>query len=115
MSVFRIFSTVEEKSFARTLVQLLVKELPPALVDSRRKTLSVNKVTRLLERTYKAAAQYQREHRVGYFKRAILANSFKWELKAHDYPDDFIDLATEGLVVELSRALLAVPKSQDGV
>lgn len=104
MTFLSFFSSAREKTFARELVLRLVKELPPALVEDRRKVLSVNKVTRLLERTYREAKSFQQTHRLGFVKRAILANSFKWELKSSAYPDDFVDLATEGLVIEVSRA-----------
>jgi hypothetical protein len=101
--MFGFLSAGREKAFATELAEGLVKELPPGLMDTRRGVLSVNKVTRLLERTYRSAASYQEKHRIGFIKRAVLANSFKWELKNRSYPDDFVDVATEGLVVELSR------------
>jgi len=104
MNILNMLSAAREKAFARDLVQRLTRELPPSLMEKRRTVLSVNKVTRLLERTYQAAGTYQMEHRLGFFKRAMLANAFKWELRGQAYPDDFIDLATEGLVVELSKA-----------
>lgn len=104
MSLSTFFSSASEKAFAKDMAQKLVKEIPPALMESRRKVLSVNKVTRLLERTFQMATEYQQEKRSGFVKRAMLANAFKWELKEAQYPDDFIDLATEGLVVTLSKA-----------
>jgi hypothetical protein len=101
------FGTAQEKAFARELVEHLVQELPPDLMVSRRQVLSVNKITKLLQKTYLSVGAYQREHKVGFIKRAVLANAFKWELKNTGYPDDFIDMATEGLVVEISRATTA--------
>ncbi len=98
------FGPSRDSAFAKDLVARLTKELPPALMDERRKVLSVNKVTRQLEKTFEAAAAYQREHRIGFIRRAFLANGFRWELKSQGYPDDFVDVAVEGLVVELSRA-----------
>ena len=93
-----------ENAFARELATALAKELPPDVMENRRKLLSVNKITRQLERTYQRAADYQKEHRIGFIRRAALANAFRWELREVRYPADFIDVATEGLVVELSRA-----------
>lgn len=93
-----------ENTFAKELAARLTKDVPPKLMDQRRGVLSVNKVTRQLEKTFQAAAEYQREHRIGFIRRAVLANTFRWELKNNGYPDDFIDVAVEGLVVELSRA-----------
>ena len=103
MAAMRI-GTAQEKAFARELVQRLVKELPPHLMESRRQVLSINKITRLLEKTYQSAGAYRREHGIGFIRRAVLANTFKWELKSSGYPDDFIDVATEGLVVEISKS-----------
>jgi hypothetical protein len=104
MSILNIFSSASEKAFAKEMIARLVKEIPPALMESRRKVLSVNKVTRLLERTFQMAAEYQQEHKSGFVKRAVLANCFKWELKGANYPEDFVNLATEGLIVTLSKA-----------
>jgi hypothetical protein len=98
------FGPSRDSAFARELVTRLTRELPPGLMETRRKVLSVNKVTRQLEKTYQAAVDYQREQRIGFIRRAFLANGFRWELKNSGYPDDFIDVAVEGLVVELSRA-----------
>jgi hypothetical protein len=97
------FGPSRDSAFAKELAARLTKELPPAMMDERRKVLSVNKVTRQLEKTFEAAAAYQRDNRIGFIRRAFLANGFRWELKNLGYPDDFIDVAVEGLVVELSR------------
>lgn len=98
------FGPSRDSAFAKQIVSTLVKELPPKLMQEHRGTMSVNKVTRQLEKTYKAAVDYQREQRLGFIRRAFLANGFRWELKECGYPDDFVSVATEGLVVELSRA-----------
>ncbi|HYF19373.1 MAG TPA: hypothetical protein VEA40_16020 [Ramlibacter sp.] len=98
------FGFSRENAFAKELAARLVRELPPTAMADRRKVLSVNKVTRLLERTYSQVAGWQRENRAGFIRRAVLANAFRWELKGSGYPDDFIDVATEGLVVEMTKA-----------
>jgi hypothetical protein len=93
-----------ENAFARELTATLAKELPPRVLEERRKVLSVNKITRQLERTFQRAADYQQQHRIGFIRRAMLANAFRWELREAGFPSDFVDMATEGLVVELSKA-----------
>lgn len=110
MKLIRFFSHSDVKAFGRDLAQKLSKEIPPVLMENRRKVLSVNKITRLLENIYQTASDYQRDHRIGFIKRAVLVNNFKWELKNGKYPDDFVDMATEGLVVGLSKAN-AMPKT----
>jgi len=45
----------------------------------------------------------QREHKLGWYKKAKLGNEFKWELKEIGYDEKFIDVATEGLIVYVTR------------
>jgi hypothetical protein len=106
------FGPSRDNAFAKALVAALVKDLPPQAMEAQRGSMSVNKITRQLEKTYKAAIDYQREQRIGFIRRAFLANGFRWELKSSGYPDDFISVATEGLVVELSRARNEGTRSQ---
>ena len=103
MNIFRLFAFSEDKEFARELVKQLLKELPVDLMEKRSKVISVNKITRLLEHTYLRVGQYQQEKQRGFVRQAVLAYTFRWELKSHGYSPDFVNLATEGLVVELAR------------
>lgn len=66
--------------------------------------MSVNKITRHLERVYAAAIDFKDEEHIGFVGRAVMANAFKWGLKEARYSDEFVDMATEGLVVALSKA-----------
>ncbi len=104
MNILKLFDHSEEKKLAHDLATRLIKELPPELMRNRRHSLSVNKITRILENTYAVAKEHQRERHIGFVKRAILINKFKWELNGQQYPDDFIDVATEGLLMELAKA-----------
>lgn len=103
MSIFRLFKCESEKALARTLAEHLAKNIPPKIMDRRREVLSANRVSRLLEQAFETAKEHQSQTGMGFIKRAVLANSFRWELAAKGYPKDFINVATEGLVVELSR------------
>ncbi|NMG14907.1 hypothetical protein [Aromatoleum bremense] len=104
MSLFGLFTSAPEKALARKLAEHLAKNIPPKLMDKGRQVLSANRVSRLLEQAFETAKEHQLQTGMGFMKRAILANSFKWELQAKGYPKDFINVATEGLVVELSKA-----------
>lgn len=101
--MFKLLSTASEKACASTLVAKLKSSLPPTSVEIGRKGATVNRITRLLERIYESAAAYQSERRLGFFRRAALANHFKWELRNQGYPQEFAEVATEGLVMELSK------------
>ena len=49
------------------------------------------------------AVEFQREHRLGTFGKAKLGNEFKWRLRELGYTEKFIDVATEGLMVYVTR------------
>lgn len=66
--------------------------------------LSVNKTTRLLERLYDEAKGHFSEKKIGVVRRSVFANSFKWALTEKGYPSNFVNLATEGLVMELTKS-----------
>lgn len=99
----QLFNHDAEKALAKELSSQLVKNLSPKLMRERRQVLSANKISRLLEQSFEIAQAYQVSHRMGMIKRAVLANSFRWELKSSGYPDDFINVAIEGLVIELAK------------
>jgi hypothetical protein len=107
--MFKLFAASGEKAVAQEIAAEIIADIPPSLVSEQNKTLSVNKITRLLERSYDKAAAFQREQRLGFFGRAKLANHFKWKLKDAGYSEDFVDIAVEGLVVALSRAQASKP------
>lgn len=101
--MFNFFRKNSDFEFVESLVDRLRKELPPALMAQHHKVLSVNKITRLLERTSNLVVDYQAQNALGYFRRVSLINSFKWSMKEVGYPDDFVRVATESLVVALAK------------
>jgi len=103
MGILNFFSRAQEKAFVAEQLTVLVKDLPPNLMQDGRGKVSVNKITRHLERVYKAAVDFKDSERVGFMGRAVMANAFKWGLKESGYPQDFADMATEGLIVALSK------------
>ena len=105
MGMLNFFSRAQEKAFVAAQLAGLVKDLPPALIQDGRGKVSVNKITRHLERVYKAAAEFKESQGVGFMGRAVMANAFKWGLKESGYPQEFADMATEGLIVALSKKI----------
>ena len=64
--------------------------------------LSVNKITRILEKAFLQASAYQAGQRMGFLRRSLFANAFQWALKEQAYPQDFVVMATEGLLMAIS-------------
>ncbi|HYE36626.1 hypothetical protein [Methylocaldum sp.] len=89
--------------FAKTLAQDIAKRYPPAMDSTKEKKISVNRLSRILEDSYNKAQQYKQANKLGVYRKARLGNNFRWELKELGYSSEFIDTATEGLVVYLSR------------
>jgi hypothetical protein len=86
------------------LAQDIAKRYPPTMDkgDAERK-ISQKRLTAILEETFGKATAYKTQHKLGVYKKARLSNTFRWELKELGYSSNFIDVATEGLVVYISR------------
>ena len=89
--------------FAKQLALDLSAHYPPSLDQSPQKRVSVNRMTRILEDAFSRAESFKNEQRLGWLGKARLGNSFRWELKDLGYSSDFIEMATEGLIVYITR------------
>lgn len=98
---FKFFDA--EKILAEEMVNRINAQLPPNILAQQSKILSVNKITKILEEVYQTARSRQENGRISFIQRAVLANNFKWGLKNNGYSQEFIDMATEGLIFELSK------------
>jgi ATP-dependent protease HslVU (ClpYQ) ATPase subunit len=89
--------------FAKKLADMVAKRYPPSLDQSTEKRVSANRITKVLEDVLEQAADYGKKNRLGVYKKARLANSFKWQLAELGYSEKFVEIATEGLVVYTTR------------
>lgn len=104
MSLFSaLFHKAPIKGFAKQLAQDIVKRYPPSLDAQPDKRPSVNRLTRIVEDACKKARDFQDENKLGWLGKAQLGNAFRWELQDLGYQKDFIDLATEALIVYVSK------------
>ena len=97
------FSKKPINEFAKTLAEALAKRYPPALDINPEKKISQTRLVKLLEQTLGQAAEFQRAQKLGFFGKAKLGNEFKWQLKELGYTEKFVDMATEGLMVYITR------------
>lgn len=100
----RLFSGTKVDKFAKNLAQDIAKRYPPAIANNPEQMVSQKRLTSILEEAFTQAADFQKEHKLGWYKRAKLVNEFQWELKEIGYDKKFVDLATEGLLVYVTRA-----------
>jgi len=100
-----LFRPAPLKAFAEQMVEDIVKRYPQRLDADAGKRPSVNRLTRIVEDVCNKAQAFQQEHKLGWLGKARLSNTFKWALKERGYQDDFVNLATEALVVYLSKPM----------
>ena len=103
MALFGSVSGKQVDEFANTLAQELAKRYPPALDKGGERRISQKRVTTILEDTFNRAIEFKQQHKLGVYKKARLGNTFRWELERMGYSKNFIELATEGLIVYITR------------
>src|SRR3990172_3838026 len=99
----RLFSRSKVNEFAKNLAQDISKRYPPAIANNPEQMISQNRLTTILEESFGKAAEFQKEQKLGWYNRAKLVNEFQWALKEIGYDKKFVDLATEGLLVFVTR------------
>lgn len=104
MALFGGVSGKEVDAFAKDLAQSVAKRYPPTMdKGSAESKISQKRLTAILEETFGKANAYKNDNKLGVYKKARLSNTFRWELQELGYTKQFVELATEGLVVYISR------------
>ena len=101
--MLEFFSTRKVTEFAKILAQDVAKRYPPAIANNPAQMVSQKRLSGILEEAFTRAVEFNRENKLGWYKKAKLGNEFKWELKEMGYDEKFIDMATEGLIVYVTR------------
>jgi len=97
-----MFSFQHDKAQVSEIAGAIAAQISVKLLRENRQALSVNKITRVLEKAFMQASAYQAAQRMGFVRRSLFANAFQWALKEQAYPQDFVVMATEGLLVAIS-------------
>lgn len=97
-----MFKFQQDKAEAQALAHSVSAQVSSTLLRDNRRALSVNKITRVLEKAFLQASAYQMQQRMGFVRRSLFAHAFQWALKEQAYPSDFVAVATEALVVAIS-------------
>lgn len=103
MPIFGSVSSKDVDTFAVSLAEDLSKRYPPALDKGNERKISQKRLTSILEEIFARAIDFKRQHKLGVYKKARLGNTFRWELQEMGYSEKFVELATEGLVVYITR------------
>lgn len=104
MGLFGSVSGKQVDEFARGLVDTIVTLRPPkGKLAPGSPGVSLKTLEQRVDALFATATAFRKEHKLGIYKKARLANSFRWEMKERGYEDSFIELITEKLVVALAR------------
>lgn len=101
--ILEFLSTRKTAELAQRLAQDLARRYPPAIANNPAKMVSQQRLSAILEDVYARALELSREDPLGWYKRARLRSSFRWELDELGYDEKFVAMACEGLVLRLSR------------
>ena len=101
--ILKFFSMRKVNEFAGSLAQDIARRYPPAIANNPTQVVSQQRLNSILEEVFIRAAEFQLENRLGWFRKAKLGNEFRWELKEMGYDEQFIDVATKGLIVYMTR------------
>jgi hypothetical protein len=88
---------------AKSLARDVARRYPPAIANNPAQMVSQQRLSGILEEVFARAAQFSRENKLGWYKRAKLTNDFRWELVELGYDEKFVDAATEGLIFHVTR------------
>lgn len=102
MGWFGSVSGAQVDEFAKSLVRELGRYYPPPHEATARK-VSQKKMLSVMDDLFTRAREFRKQHKLGVYKKARLANAFRWELQEKGYDAKFVELATESLLVGMTR------------
>ncbi len=103
VSFFSGLKNTEIRQFAADLAAQLARRYPPALDSQPGKRPSINRLTRITEDACVKAVEFHSKHKLGWLGKSRLGNYFRWALSELGYSKEFVDFATEAVVVHVSR------------
>jgi len=104
MGLFGSVSSKGVDQFAKELALDIAKRYPPTMdKGNAERKISQKRLSSMLEETFTRAVVFRDQHKLGVYKKARLGNTFRWELQELGYTKEFVEVATEGLVVYIAR------------
>ncbi len=97
--IFDWLDTEQEKKFGQDLAAYLVEQIPVsgalgAKKEEAKKIAAFNKLFRKVD-------QYKRGHRLNFYKKSVLGNSFQWALVDAGFTREFAKELTTELLLRL--------------
>lgn len=103
---FNWFDATEVDALADRLARDLTKRAPPASADIHGKKAESDR-GKARDAVIRQGRDFAGKQRLNVYKKARLANRFKWTLREAGYPKEFVD----EMAFELAAAVAAAPKT----
>lgn len=98
------FSTKDIDALAKSMAGEISKRYPPDVEPSAKKRKHApGRLSQILNEVYAKTDPLRTERPLGVYRKAKLGNTFRWELTELGYDKEFVDMATQGLVIHLTR------------
>jgi hypothetical protein len=97
------FDTKEVDAFAQSVVDELVKRLPPASLQ-RPDRKAPDRVHRMTEALSNQVRDFARAQTPNFYKRARLGNRVKWGMREAGYAEEFVTAFTGELLILVTVA-----------
>lgn len=101
MAIFGWFDTKEVDDFARAVADDLAGRVPVPS-DASRKKLTPDRLHNAHEAVIARAGAFGRAHKLNWYKKAHMGNTFRWTLLEKGYDKAFVDTVTHNLLVAIS-------------
>jgi hypothetical protein len=101
MALFGFLNTRELEEFATALAADLGRRFPPAS-EARTDPGAKHQLKVIVEGLTARAIRYHETHKLGVYKKAKLANVFKWKLTELGYSKPFVEQATKEIATRLA-------------
>jgi len=101
MAMLAFLDTKELEEFATALAADLGRRFPPSS-EARTDTGAQHQIKVIMEGLGARAVRYRDQHKIGLYKKAKLANVFKWKLTELGYSDAFVQRATKEIATRLA-------------
>jgi hypothetical protein len=101
MSILKRFDTREIEQFATALASDLARRFPPAS-ETRTDAGANHQLNIILEGLGARAVRFHEQHKLGIYKKAKLANVFRWKLSDFGYTKPFVERATKAIITRLA-------------
>ncbi|MEJ8320639.1 hypothetical protein [Pseudomonas oryzihabitans] len=92
-------------AYAESLAIELNALLPPENIKTDRilQKASISKATAATEKTMEKLRFFIKENKISFYRKAKMANCFKWKLKELGHSEDFVNAMTEIFAMEISK------------